>query len=81
MRAIESYPEDLTVVVAGTGGISHQVHGERAGFNNEAWDRELLEQFVRAPEKLVEMTHAGRDPCVARKLISRDIDSDGCGVI
>jgi len=80
-RAIESYPEDLKVVVAGTGGISHQVHGERAGFDNEAWDRELVQQFVRAPEKLLEMTHAGRDPCVARKLQSRDVDSDGRGVI
>ena len=33
-RAIESYPEDLRVVVVATGGLSHQVHGERAGFNN-----------------------------------------------
>jgi hypothetical protein len=33
-RAIESYPEDLRVVVVGTGGLSHQIHGERTGFNN-----------------------------------------------
>src|ERR1700730_15611053 len=33
-KAIESYPEDLSVVILGTGGLSHQVHGERAGFNN-----------------------------------------------
>ena len=33
-RAIESYPEDLRVAIVATGGLSHQVHGERAGFNN-----------------------------------------------
>ena len=37
-RAIESYPEDLRVAIVATGGLSHQVHGERAGFNNTAWD-------------------------------------------
>ena len=30
-RAIESYPEDLSVAIVATGGLSHQVHGERAG--------------------------------------------------
>jgi len=57
-RAIESFPQDLKVVIVGTGGLSHQVHGERAGFNNESWDREFMELFVRAPEKLLDMTHA-----------------------
>jgi len=37
-RAVLSYPEDLKVVI-GTGGLSHQMNGERAGFNNEKWDR------------------------------------------
>ena len=37
-RAIESYPEDIDVAIVSTGGLSHQVHGERAGFNNLAWD-------------------------------------------
>jgi hypothetical protein len=37
-RAIESYPEDISVVVVGTGGLSHQVHGERTGFKNTEWD-------------------------------------------
>ena len=35
---IESYPEDIRVAVVSTGGLSHQVHGERAGFNNPEWD-------------------------------------------
>ena len=57
-RAIESYPEDLKVVVVGTGGLSHQIHGERAGFNNTDWDMEFLDLFVNDPERLTTMTHA-----------------------
>ncbi len=57
-RAIESYPEDLRVVVVGTGGLSHQIHGERTGFNNEEWDQEFLELLQHNPEKLTELTHA-----------------------
>jgi gallate dioxygenase len=54
-KAIESYPEDLKVVVVGTGGLSHQVHGERAGFNNTPWDYEFMDLLVDNPEKLTEM--------------------------
>ena len=54
-KAIESYPEDLKVVVVGTGGLSHQVHGERAGFNNTPWDYEFMDLLVENPEKLTEM--------------------------
>ena len=57
-RAIESFPQDLDVAIVGTGGLSHQVHGERAGFNSEEWDREFLHLFVRNPERLLDMTHA-----------------------
>jgi len=54
-RAIESYPEDLKVVVAATGGLSHQVHGERAGFNNPEWDKEFLDLIENDPEHLTEI--------------------------
>jgi gallate dioxygenase len=54
-RAIESYPEDLRVAIMATGGLSHQVHGERAGFLNEAWDAEFLDLLEKAPEQLVNM--------------------------
>lgn len=54
-RAVESYPEDLNVAIMATGGLSHQVHGERAGFLNEAWDAEFLEFLEKEPEKLVNM--------------------------
>jgi gallate dioxygenase len=57
-RAIESYPEDLKVALVATGGLSHQVHGERAGFNNTAWDAQFLDLIERDPVKLTEMTHA-----------------------
>jgi gallate dioxygenase len=54
-RAIESYPENLNVAIMATGGLSHQVHGERAGFINEAWDDEFLNLLEKEPEKLVNM--------------------------
>jgi gallate dioxygenase len=57
-RAIESYPEDLRVAIVATGGLSHQVHGERAGFNNPEWDGRFLDLFERDPERLAGMTIA-----------------------
>lgn len=54
-RAIESYPEDLNVAIMATGGLSHQVHGERAGFLNESWDYEFLDLLETAPDQLVNM--------------------------
>jgi gallate dioxygenase len=57
-RAIESHPEDLRVAIVATGGLSHQVHGERAGFNNPAWDKRFLDLFEGDPERLAEMTLA-----------------------
>ena len=57
-KAIHSYPEDLDVVIVATGGLSHQVHGERCGFNNVAWDHQFLDLIDRDPEQLARMTHA-----------------------
>ncbi|SDR22429.1 protocatechuate 4,5-dioxygenase alpha subunit /protocatechuate 4,5-dioxygenase beta subunit [Paraburkholderia fungorum] len=57
-RAIESYPEDLKVAILATGGLSHQVHGERAGFNNTEWDQRFLDLFESDPEQLADMTLA-----------------------
>lgn len=54
-KAIQSYPEDLRVAIVATGGLSHQVHGERCGFNNEAWDVEFLERLEKDPESLADM--------------------------
>lgn len=57
-KAIESYPEDLKVAIVGTGGLSHQVHGERCGFNNTPWDMEFLDLLEKDPEALTRMTIA-----------------------
>ena len=57
-KAIESYPEDLKVAIVATGGLSHQVHGERAGFNNTPWDMEFLDLLEKDPEQLTKLTIA-----------------------
>jgi gallate dioxygenase len=57
-RAVESYPEDLSVAILATGGLSHQVHGARAGFNNSDWDMQFLDLFEKDPVALTELTHA-----------------------
>ncbi len=57
-KAIESYPEDLKVAIVATGGLSHQVHGERAGFNNPEWDHAFLELLEHDPKQLTELTVA-----------------------
>ncbi|MGI1678863.1 MAG: protocatechuate 3,4-dioxygenase [Cellvibrionaceae bacterium] len=50
--AIESYDKDLKVVVLGTGGLSHQLDGERAGFINKKFDIECMDKIVDHPEEL-----------------------------
>jgi gallate dioxygenase len=57
-KAIESYAEDIKVAVVGTGGLSHQVHGERCGYNNTPWDMEFLELLEHDPEALTRLTIA-----------------------
>jgi gallate dioxygenase len=56
--AIESYPEDIKVCIVATGGLSHQVHGERCGFNNPPWDQKFMELLEKDPVALTRMTHA-----------------------
>jgi protocatechuate 4,5-dioxygenase beta chain len=51
-RAIASYPKDLKVVVLGTGGLSHQLDGQRAGFINKEFDLMCLEKIVTEPQAL-----------------------------
>ncbi len=53
-RAIQSYPEDIKVAIAGTGGLSHQVHGEGCGFNNPDWDMKFMELLEKDPESLLD---------------------------
>jgi gallate dioxygenase len=56
-RAIESYPEDLSVVVVGTGGLSHQIHGERTGYNDTNWDMRFIDLIENDPLTLARMKH------------------------
>jgi len=51
-RAIESYDHDLRVLVLATGGLSHQLDGERAGFINKKFDLLCLEKIVSDPQAL-----------------------------
>ena len=54
-RAVDSWPQDKTVVVLGTGGLSHQLHGERFGFKNPDWDHEFLSLLETDPEALASL--------------------------
>ena len=51
-RAIESYGQDCRVLVVGTGGLSHQLDGTRAGFINKKFDLMCMQQMVDQPEAL-----------------------------
>lgn len=54
--AIESFPGDEKIVVLGTGGMSHQLQGERAGFVNPEFDGWLMDTLVNDPERLAALT-------------------------
>ncbi|HUZ73291.1 MAG TPA: class III extradiol dioxygenase family protein [Stellaceae bacterium] len=51
-RALESYDRDIKVVMVGTGGLSHQLDGTRAGFINKPFDLMCMEKLVSEPEAL-----------------------------
>ena len=56
-KAVESYPEDLKVVIFGTGGLSHQISGPRAGLINSKWDKSFLDNLTKDPKKLTRIPH------------------------
>lgn len=56
-RAVESFPEDLNVQVWGTGGMSHQLQGPRAGLINREWDNRFLDGLVGDSEHLRHIQH------------------------
>lgn len=56
-RAVESFEQDLRVVVFGTGGMSHQLQAERAGLINPAFDRRFLDLLVQDPEAAAAIPH------------------------
>lgn len=56
-RAVESFEEDLRVVVFGTGGMSHQLQGERAGLVNLDFDTAFVDRLVHDPEAQAMVEH------------------------
>ncbi len=56
-RAVESYPKDPRVVIFGTGGMSHQISGPRAGLINSDFDKAFLDNLTRDPKKLTRIPH------------------------
>jgi len=56
-KAIASYDEPLKVQVWGTGGMSHQLQGPRAGLINKKWDNEFLDRLIADPEAQATVPH------------------------
>lgn len=56
-RAVESFAGDQKVVVFGTGGLSHQLDGQRAGYINTDFDLECMDKIVSDPVSLTKYTN------------------------
>tara|TARA_B100000029_G_scaffold516776_2_gene634048 strand:+ start:941 stop:1786 length:846 start_codon:yes stop_codon:yes gene_type:complete len=56
-KAVKRYDDDLRVLILGTGGMSHQLHGERAGLINSEFDKSFLDDLSRQPQRLVDLPH------------------------
>lgn len=56
-KAVEAFPEDLNVVIFGTGGMSHQIHGERSGMINREFDTAFLNDLTKNPKRLRKIKH------------------------
>ncbi len=56
-RAVDSFDEDLNVQIWGTGGMSHQLQGPRAGLINREFDTAFLDRLVTDPDGLADMPH------------------------
>lgn len=56
-KAVRSFEQDLRVVVFGTGGMSHQLQGPRAGLINKEFDRRFLDRLAADPEALTRIDH------------------------
>ena len=56
-RAVESFDEDLNVVIFGTGGMSHQLQYKRAGLINKEWDERFMNMLVSDPVAASQIPH------------------------
>jgi protocatechuate 4,5-dioxygenase beta chain len=71
-RALASYDKDVKVGILGTGGMSHQLAGSRAGFINSAFDRMFMEAIESDPAKLA---------ALGREELIREAGSEGIEMI
>lgn len=55
-HAIDTYPKDRRIVVFGTGGLTHQLHGASYGRHNEAWDEEFMDRLETDPAGLAQIS-------------------------
>ena len=56
-KAVQSFDEDLNVQIWGTGGMSHQLQGPRAGLINKEFDQSFLDRLVTDPDGLATVPH------------------------
>ncbi|MBV1788750.1 protocatechuate 3,4-dioxygenase [Marinobacterium sp. D7] len=56
-KAVESYPEDMKVVVIGTGGLSHQLQGERAGIIDVDFDLKCIDKIINEPQWMADLSN------------------------
>ena len=56
-KAIETYDEDIKVHIWGTGGMSHQLQGARAGLINKEFDSAFLDKLIKDPQGAADISH------------------------
>ncbi|AOF87859.1 catalytic LigB subunit of aromatic ring-opening dioxygenase family protein [Hydrogenophaga sp. RAC07] len=56
-KAVASFDEDLNVQIWGTGGMSHQLQGPRAGLINKDFDNAFLDKLIDDPEAAASIPH------------------------
>jgi len=56
-KAVTSYDEPLKLQIWGTGGMSHQLQGPRAGLINKEWDNRFLDRLIDEPAALAQVPH------------------------
>ena len=85
-RAIAIYDEPLNVQIWGTGGMSHQLQGPRAGLINKEFDTRFLDRLIAEPAELAQLPHidyvrdAGSEGIeLVMWLIARGAMADGAG--
>ena len=71
-KAVETFDEDLKVVIAGTGGMSHQIHGARSGLINQEFDNYFLDKLPTSPAELAKKSQAE---------LVREVGAEGAEII